>query len=59
MMMNVKEAAVFLRISERNVRKMINRREGDPLKLPCYRIGTRIVFDPEEIQAYLHAQCKG
>ena len=59
MMMNVKETAVFLRISERNVRKMANRREDDPMKLPSYRIGTRLVFDPEEIQSYLRAQCKG
>ena len=57
--MNVKETATFLRISERKVRMMANRKEDDPLKLPNYRIGSRLVFDQTEVEAYLRNYCKG
>jgi len=58
-MMNVKETADFLCVSERQVRIMANRPDGHPQKLPSYRVGTRLVFDKEEVQAFLRSRCKG
>jgi hypothetical protein len=58
-MMNVKETAVFLRVSERMVRLMANRRVDDPRRLPSYRIGSRLVFDQDEIREFLRKECKG
>jgi excisionase family DNA binding protein len=51
--MTVADVAAFLAVSRRQVYLLIERRE-----LPTVRVGSRIRFVPEEIEAYLHGQRK-
>ena len=57
-MISVREAAVFLCVSERQVRALIARPEDDPDRLPCSRVGGRVVLDPSRVMAWLDRDSK-
>ncbi len=44
----VKELARYLRISERWIHERTRRDE-----IPCYRLGTALRFDPQEVQVWM------
>lgn len=58
MMMTISEVAKYLRCSERKVHDLIHRDEGDPEKIPAYRVGRRILITEEEVKAHLEKNCR-
>jgi excisionase family DNA binding protein len=50
-LMTVADVAMFLAVSRRQVYLLVERHE-----LPTLRVGSRIRFAPEEIEAYLEGQ---
>lgn len=52
-LISVKELAEFLTISDRKVRDLIARPKGSKDHLPSHRIGSRVVFYPNEIREWL------
>lgn len=50
-LLTVPEAAAFLKVSTWTVRELV--RTG---RLPCYRVGGQLRFDPEKIRRWLREQ---
>ena len=50
-LLSVREAAAVLGISERTIRSLVSRGE-----LPCVRIGRRVLFDPQDLETFIHKQ---
>jgi excisionase family DNA binding protein len=49
-LLTVREAAPFLRCSEKTLRRYVERRE-----IPSYKIGGKRLFDPADLAAYIAA----
>jgi excisionase family DNA binding protein len=52
-LMNVREVARLLTVSERMVRGLIAKPAASGERLPSHHIGSRVVFYPEEIRQWL------
>lgn len=52
-LMTVKELAKFLTVTDRKVRDLIARPKSSKDYLPSHRIGSRVVFYPDEIREWL------
>ena len=51
--LNVKEAAELL-----GVHVMTVYRKVEDGTMPCYKYGSRILFDPDELEAWYRKECK-
>lgn len=49
-LIDIKQAAEFLGTTERHVRNLIYRR---PTQLPYLKVGNRVRFDTDDLEAYL------
>lgn len=59
-LMDIREAAKFLGLSERTVRKRVAPKAEKPLPVKARREGSKVLFRREDLQAYvdgLGAQC--
>jgi len=53
-LLTVRETAAYLRVSEKSIRRLIARR-----RLPCVRLGRRVLFDRSDLLRWVSARKEG
>ena len=53
-LLTISEASAFLRLSEKSIRRLITSR-----RLPCVRLGRRVLFDRSDLLRWVSARKEG